>query len=458
MADWGQLNERGAKVFPCHKGQSEVLRSDARFTAALAGTGGGKTVTGPLWMIRQIKKHIDRGTGEAFLGMICAPTYQILSRATVPVFVETLRGTALEGTYSEAKKRYYLPNGLGVIWTVSADNPNGMEGGQYDAAWLDEGGQMSRQAWIAIQGRTGMKQGPIFITTTLYRLNWIKKEIISRFRAGDPNYLVVSWRSIENPRYPRDEYDRAKERLPSALFGMRYDGVYPEDDQIVFSSYDFDVHVRPCQYDNTLPIFVGCNFESNPMSFVLAHPRPLETLEVFDELSVRDTTTQKMLGMLWEQYGLAGRRAAHVGPWRFFGDATSRTTWRTSAALSDYQTILNDRRFGADVQDIVAPDSAPAFIDRVAATNARFEGVTGKRCLFIDPRCRGLITDLESRFYEETERKAKRPEDVEDAGPLSDALSFLVFCLFPLLDTPGGGPVLFGPSKRKAPERIGATR
>jgi len=167
-AKWGEIID-GQKHYPCHQGQLDVLASKARFTAAIAGTGGGKTVCGPLWLAEQIKRVVE--SKRKFLGMVVAPTYKVLSRATLPTLIETFNGTALQGTFKETKNLYVLPNNWGLIWCQGADNPGGLEGGQFDAVWLDEGGQVKLSVWIALQGRTGAKQAPIFITTTPYGLN-----------------------------------------------------------------------------------------------------------------------------------------------------------------------------------------------------------------------------------------------------------------------------------------------
>ena len=44
--EWGELYREGGKLlkwYPVHEAQAEILASTARFSAAIAGTGGGKT-------------------------------------------------------------------------------------------------------------------------------------------------------------------------------------------------------------------------------------------------------------------------------------------------------------------------------------------------------------------------------------------------------------------------------
>lgn len=211
--------------YPLHAKQLEVYNSTARFTAAIAGTGGGKTVLGPLWIIKQIQERYQRGNYRPILGMVIAPTYKVLDRATVPTLLDTFKYTALQGTFHTTKNLYTLPDG-GKIWCQGADNPGGLEGGQFDFVWIDEGGQVKYSVWVAVQGRTGQKQAPVLITTTPYGKNWLYHEFHKKWLEGDDNYKVVQWASYLNPTYSIQEYERAKIALGPEKGAMRYDGQF----------------------------------------------------------------------------------------------------------------------------------------------------------------------------------------------------------------------------------------
>lgn len=226
---WGELNDPNdyskGKNYPLHDKQMECLNSESRFTAAIAGTGGGKTVTGPIWCAKQIERAV-RKYGRC-VGMVIAPTYKVLSRATMPCLVETFKYTQFEGIYKESKSQYVLPNDLGVIWCQGADNPGGLEGGQFDFVWGDEGGQFKTKTYHAIEGRTGAKLAPILITTTPYGLGYLHDNWYANWKAGDvANYKIVQWASIKNPGYPMEEYERQKKNLSPEKFAERYDGSF----------------------------------------------------------------------------------------------------------------------------------------------------------------------------------------------------------------------------------------
>ena len=162
-----------------------------------------------------------------------APTYKVLQRATVPTLIESFKGTPLEGRYLENKNLYILPD-ESRIWCQGADNPGGLEGGQFDAIWGDEAGQFKFSVWIAIQGRTGQKRAPILFTTTPYGRNWLFSDFYNHFRDGDPDYYVRQWSSNKNPAYPEEEYQRAKRTMSPERGAMRYDGEFMQMEGLVY--------------------------------------------------------------------------------------------------------------------------------------------------------------------------------------------------------------------------------
>ena len=418
---WGQLGDDGEIHYDAHTEQGKAIASDARFTGACAGTGGGKTCAGPLWFIRQIQQYVDAGHTKGFLGFIVAPTHKILRRATVPTWLDTIKGTVFEGVYTPSRSVYALPDGLGIIWTLSANDPEGLVGGQANAIWLDEGGQCPGAVWEELQQRTGVREGHILVTSTPYRPNWFKTELIDRARAGDPDYAVYSWRSCDNPAYPQKEYDRAKRTLPEQLFKMRYDAQFTSAEGRVYYAFEGDINIRKCSYDPSLLMIVGCDFNVDPMAWVLCHKRG-NTLEIFDEIFVHNTNTPMTLDFLYKRY------SNHKGGFLFMGDASSRQR-KTSATTTDYLHIANDTRFKALGLNISFPDSNPPVLDRLAAVNGKLASADGTRTLFIDAECENTVRELEQTYYKEGTRDVIKTKD----GPhITDALGYIVHGIWPI--------------------------
>ena len=249
-ATWGKVID-GERVYELHEAQSAILTSNKRFLGAIAGTGGGKTALGPLWVMKQIQRVVDSAmTGERdlrqepLLGMVVAPTHPIKARATAPTLVAMLKGTDFEGVYTPSTLQYVLPgcwlpegtwlDSIGTIWVLSADNPDGLEGGQFDFIWADEAGQFKYGAMVAIEGRTGLKQAPVLLTSTPYGMNWMKYKFLDRAKNGDPQYFVRQWKSIDNPAYPKEEYERARRSMSPARFNQRYNAQFARMSGLVY--------------------------------------------------------------------------------------------------------------------------------------------------------------------------------------------------------------------------------
>jgi PBSX family phage terminase large subunit len=162
----------------------------------------------------------------------------------VPTLVDTFRNTQFQG---EAKQDWYDLPGGGKIWFCSADRPESLEGGQYKAAWIDEGGQISDKAWVAIQARLGRHQGRCLITTTPYTRNWLYSDFYQRYLQNDKTYDCIQFSSIENPVYPQEEMERMRKTLPDWQFQMRYQGMFTQPEGLVYPEYEqcFVSHFNP---------------------------------------------------------------------------------------------------------------------------------------------------------------------------------------------------------------------
>lgn len=174
---------------------------------------------------------------------------------------------------------------------------------------------------------------------------------------------------------------------------------------------------RACAYDPSLPLIVGQDFNVDPMSWVLGHVRG-DCMEWFDELWMRDTNTPAALNMLWGKY------SHHQGGFRFYPDAASRQR-KTSAHQSDYAWILADQRFknAPGGCKLFAPAANPPVHDRFAAVNAMFCNAAGERRMFVDPRCKHLLDDIQTQV---------EGQDDDNIGHMNDAMGYAVWSIFGL--------------------------
>lgn len=186
-------------------------------------------------------------------------------------------------------------------------------------------------------------------------------------------------------------------------------------------------------YRPDLPVWVSCDFNVDPMSWVFGHVQD-RTIWVFDELRMRNTTTAKAL------QAVKARFATHRAGFVFCGDATSRHR-KSSATLTDYAQI---EQFDISPKDVRFQLSNPNILDTVKHLNGGFCSVFDEQRVFIHPRCVYLEQDLQSAYYDDktSEIKYPRSEDGCSGGHLADSLRYFAWHALPVIEQPGEGTII----------------
>ena len=377
-----------SKEIRLHPAQARIMRSTKRYVIVSAGTGSGKSWMAPLWLAQEISKH----PGGTFL--VLAPTFRILTAATVPNLLNHYAGTNLEGVYNTTKNQYMLPDG-GVIWFVSTSEPQAYQGIVADACYYDECAAGSRDSWITAQQRVGFKQGRLAGFSTPYGNNWLQ-EVVNLAKSGDPNYDYFNMPSTSNPYFPKEEFERARKELPQYLFDQRYLGIFGPPEFACSPDFGPD-NITEVSYDPELPIYVSCDFNVAPMCWILAQLKE-NVLRIYDEIHITaNAKTTDALDELWN------RHSNHKKKFYFVGDATSASR-HTSAAITDYQTIENDKRFIEGLRYIRFPSANPGHAASIDSLNAFVKNAAGERRLIVDPKCKYLIKDFQNTCFKEGTR------------------------------------------------------
>jgi len=215
-----------------HKNQLQAYLSKKRVVALIAGIQGGKTFAGALWLRRQV--GIFNNEGDNFL--ITTPNYKIFSQSTLPAFLAQMKGF---GHYDKKNEIFKLSRNRSIYLRSMVD-PDSIEGvTNVRAIWGDEAGKMSKKAWVNMQGRAAFKEAQIFLTTTPYSLNWLFKEVYRPWVANERDDVeLVQFKSIDNPHFPKEEFDRQKELMDSRTFAMKYEGTFQRMAGLVYPDFN----------------------------------------------------------------------------------------------------------------------------------------------------------------------------------------------------------------------------
>lgn len=225
------------------------------FLCGEAGIPTHNTSFGPFWFHREMHRC---GPGDY---LIAAPTYPLLDLKLIPEFkrlfvdmlgLGTWQGSPVPKFYvSEqgARKLWgYVPDVQSIVHFGYAANPDSLESMTVKAAWLDEPGQrlFKLASFEAILRRLSLSMGRVLLTTTPYYVtSWVKKLLFDRQNDPMASVSVANFRSIDNPAFPRAEYERAQRDLPPWKFDMMYNGLFTRPAGIIYDSFNPELHVIP---------------------------------------------------------------------------------------------------------------------------------------------------------------------------------------------------------------------
>ena len=225
------------------EGQASLLTDfTSPVLAAIAGTGGGKTLLCYFFL------HSRMETFPGNTWLFVEPTFDMLGKVILTSsdpgrqsFFDYFR---LVGHHPRwiSKKTHILATDWGQIYLGSADNPDSMQGAPVKGAALDEAGLMSVFAYDTGRQRCAMMGGQLLLATTPYNLGWLKTEVWDK-RGKDIH--AERWRSIDRPGFPMESFERERELLPAWRFAMLYEGRFEYPAGLIYNMFDEKVCVIP---------------------------------------------------------------------------------------------------------------------------------------------------------------------------------------------------------------------
>jgi hypothetical protein len=250
--------ENGKLRARLHSGQTRTWNATERIVAMVAGSQGGKTSFGPLWLWREMKR---RGPGDYLAVTATVP----LSRLKMlPEFLRLFDHALHLGTWHKGDRVFEVTEqgGMRLYGTAepsriifgSAVSPESLESATAKAAWLDEAGQKQfrLESYEAVQRRLALNQGRVLITTTPYNLGWLYTAIYQPWQRqekaakDDPNterrFKVIQFRSSTNPSFPEIAMEEARISLPAWRYQLFYEGQFTKPEGLIYGAYTDDYY------------------------------------------------------------------------------------------------------------------------------------------------------------------------------------------------------------------------
>ena len=337
----------GELLIHAHPGQRKAWFSKRRFIFMLAGTQGGKTSFGPLWLHKEIE---DRGPGDY---LAVTATFPLLRLKMLPEFRRLFEHTLKLGTWKDSEKVFTFHDGKTRVIFGSATNPESLESATAKAAWLDEAGQdqFRLESWEAILRRLALHQGRVLAGTTIYNLGWLKSQVFEQWRGGDTDFDVIQFASTINPAFPQAEFERAKRTLPAWKFAMFYRGEFSRPAGLIYEDYVDDYRengghlVAPFDIPPEWPRFIGVDFGgAHTATMWLAWDPRANVYYAYRETLEGGLTTSEHVRKALQ----SARGENLLGGW---GGAQSETQWRMDWAqngLALLPPVVPDVEIGID--------------------------------------------------------------------------------------------------------------
>jgi len=370
----------------------------------IGGFGSGKTYAACYKGLQLACRNFDTA------GMLVSPTFPMMRDTTRRTFFEVLEKENVSFTFRATENRVIIQESNSEIWFRSADDPNKLKGSNLAWVGLDEASQMDKDAFIIALSRIRdpkAKAKQLFITTTPEGFNWVHEEFIEK--PSETKKLIQA--STKENTFLDERYVNALlDNYDEKLIEQYVDGKFVlTNSGRVYYSFDRDGNIKAMEYEEKFPLILAVDFNVSPMKWAIIQ-KIGDSDYIIDELVKKDTSTEEMAREVLARYG---NRQYTV-----YGDY-SGTARQTSSRTTDYE-IIKQILPGADLH--VQPN--PLVVDRINAMNARLKNAKGERKLFINPKCRHLIKDLEQVIWKEGKREIDK-SNIE-LTHISDAIGYYI--------------------------------
>lgn len=401
-----------------HETQQKLWNCRSQFVAAVAGRGSGKTELARRKIVMSLAQK--------------KPWPNPIYAYCLPTFAQAKR-VAWKPLLNLVPKNWIKKKGINVsdmsietifgstLYVVGMDKPQRIEGLQIDGCVLDESSDQRPGTFdLSIIPMLIQRSGWCWRIGVPKRAGIGRSEFKAFFERGQQEGFSFWWKSADilSP----EALEQVKETMDLQDYLEQFEASWIDLGGTIYYAFSRKENVREeVHYDPIRSIYLGCDFNVDPMCWVLCHFID-SVLHVFDEFFIRNANTEGTLR------ALAAKYENHRAGWKIFGDASSRQR-KTTTTRTDYIIIKN---FTALIDKMVYfAKRNPPLKARYSCVNAALCNAKGERRILINPRCKHLINDFDAMAYKEG---TTEPEDYRgtDIGHMSDALGYIAMRIMPI--------------------------
>ena len=386
--------------------------SEDKHPFLLGGYGSGKTYGFALMALRQCSKN----AGKTIL--LAEPTYPMIRDVLQPTFELVLRQAGFDYDYSATATKYrvYWKQGWCDVIMRSCESAERWKGLNLAAGGIDEADQLKDdKAWKILLSR--LRDGN---TLTAFGSGTPEGfKFVYKYWGDNPKdgYKLIRGKTEDNTMLPEEFINSLKDNYDENLLKAYLNGEFVNLQQgATYYQFTRENNVKEVKYNPNLPIKISMDFNVSPMAAsVFQTYQQSPKVRVFDEVELHhgggeEILTERMVQEIKAKY-----------PNREYVAYPDPANQRHTSALHTDHDILRQGGFKVKVKP-----KAPRVVDSVNAVNKLCE-----KDLIIDPRCKGLITDLEQTVNKEGTREIDKSN--KDRTHFSDGLRYAIDFEYPII-------------------------
>lgn len=402
-----------------HPGQMEVYKSPLRFKVVVAGRRWGKSQLSKTMMIRFARVPKRKV-------WYVAPTYRMAKQIMWQEIQDSIPDRWIRKV-NDTVMTIWLVNGS-IIELKGADNPDSLRGVGIHFLVLDEYQDMSEDTWKkALRPTLADTSGhALFIGTPksynlLYEVYMLGQRGV-RYKNSDGRMVKNAWSSwqfptITSPFIPVEEIEAAREDMDKKSFQQEFLASFETMSGRVYYPFDRNIHVGDYKLNPNLPIWIGQDFNIDPMSAVVMQPQPDGSVWIVDEIVLFGSNTEESVDEIERKY-YRNRESIVIFP-------DPAGTQRQHARGETDLDIFRERGF----KKIKHRRKHPPIADRVNCVNRMLRSADGKVRLYIDKDCKAVIESFEQTIYKRGSRDIDKTMNLEHS---TDALGYCIEIQFPM--------------------------
>lgn len=416
------------QVLKMHGKQREVFNDPRRYKCVVAGRRWGKTQLSKLAILK-------RAVRPKQLIWYVAPTYQMA------------RGIMWEELKNAIPRKWIAANGVNEtrmsirlingtrIELKGADKPDTLRGVGLHLIIVDEAQDIKPDTWYKVLRPTlASTRGSAIIIGTPKSFNWLY-DIYTLGQQGDTilvkrgrhagRRVLNPWKSwqfptITSPFIPLEEIEAARADMDEKSFRQEFEASFETMSGRVYYTFDRKVHVGDYPFNPRLPIWLGQDFNVDPMSTVVMQPQSNGEVWIVDEIILRGSNTQETVDEAAKRY------FRHVARSTWYPDPAGATRSTKGRGESDLD-IIRDAWNGAKTR-IKYRRKHPKIADRVNAVNRMFRAADGSIKMRVNSSCKHTIAAFEQTIYKPNSREIDKSAGLEHPA---DAAGYCIEIEFP---------------------------